>query len=87
MPSSSMRSCVFKLCALETGVEHLHKDGKMGTCAGKEAHPQVKGGAVGQADALDPAVGALHLGVPAVLCIVRHLVLQVLPEAHPLRSE
>ena len=46
-------------------------------------HPQVEGGAVGEAGALDPAVGGVHLGVPAVLRVVRHLVLQVLPETQP----
>jgi hypothetical protein len=42
---------------------------------------------VRQARALDPAVGGLHLCVPAVLRVVRHLVLQVLPEAHALRVD
>ncbi|EPY33897.1 glycyl-tRNA synthetase [Strigomonas culicis] len=42
---------------------------------------QVEGGAVGDADALDPAVGREQLRVPAVLCVVRHLVRLVLAEA------
>ena len=41
---------------------------------------EVKRAAVGEADALYPPVRALDLGVPAVLRVVRHLVLQVLPE-------
>ena len=49
-----------------------------------EAHPEVEGGAVGEAHALDPAVAALDLRVPAVLCVMGHLVGQVLPEAQPL---
>ena len=56
----------------------------MGTSAEGCAHPQVVGGAIGEAHAFNPAVGALHFGVPAVSCIVRHLIRQVLPEAQPL---
>jgi hypothetical protein len=56
----------------------------MGISAEGCAHPQVVGRAIGEAHAFNPAVGALHFGVPAVRRIVRHLIGQVLPEAQPL---
>ena len=48
---------------------------------------EVKRGAIREADALYPAVRALDLGVPAVLGVMRHLVLQVLAEPKPLRVD
>ena len=50
----------------------------------EDAHPQVKGRTVSQADTFHPAIAALHLSVPAVLGIVRHLMPQMLTEAHAL---
>ena len=48
---------------------------------------EIEGTAVRETDALDPAVGALNLRVPAVLRVVRHLMRQVLPEAQPLHVD
>lgn len=42
---------------------------------------EVKRGAIRHPDTLDPAVRALDLGVPAVLGVMRHLLLEVLAEA------
>ena len=53
----------------------------------KCAHPQVKCRSISQAHALHPAIGAVDLCVPAVLCIMRHLVVQMLPEPEPLRVD
>lgn len=44
---------------------------------------QVVGRPICQAHALDPAIAALDLGVPAVLGIMRHLGRQVLAEPQP----
>eukprot|EP00982_Pelagococcus_subviridis_P014608 31342-Pelagococcus_subviridis.AAC.47 len=48
---------------------------------------QVKRAPVREADALDPSVRALDLRVPAVLRVVRHLVLQVLAEPQTLQVD
>lgn len=45
------------------------------------AYLQVKGRAVSKPSALDPAIAALNLSIPAVLRIVGHLMEQVLAEA------
>ena len=52
-----------------------------------KTYPQVEGGSVSQAHALHPAIAALDLSIPAVFCIVRHLMLQVLPESQPLGAD
>mmetsp|Transcript_17506 Transcript_17506/g.45773 ORF Transcript_17506/g.45773 Transcript_17506/m.45773 type:complete len:253 (+) Transcript_17506:659-1417(+) len=44
---------------------------------------QIVRGAVGTADALDPAERGLQFGVPAVARVVRHLIPHVLSEAEP----
>ena len=48
---------------------------------------EVERGSVCEAHALHPSVGALDLRVPAVGRVVRHLVLQVLPEAQARRVD
>jgi len=47
-------------------------------------YPQVECAPVCQSYTLHPAVGAVYLCVPAVLCVVCHLVVQMLPESKPL---
>jgi hypothetical protein len=46
----------------------------------RRSHPEIESRAISQAGTFNPAVTAFHLSIPAVLCIMRHLMPQMLAE-------